>query len=306
MSSSASGGMPSRGRGGRLGVAAVQMNARDDLAAHVEAALGLIDRAAAAGARLVALPEVWTYLGPAAGNRANAETIPGPTIDRLADHARRHGIYLHAGSVYEIKPDDPRLFNTTAVIDPDGNVVATYRKIHMFDIVLDGVATYEESATVSPGDEIATVDVDGVTVGLSICYDLRFPELFRILALRGAEVIVLPAAFTMTTGKDHWEVLIRARAIENGVFMVAPAQFGQYPPGNWCYGRSLIVDPWGTVLATAPDAETFVTADLDRTLLRQVRRQVPSLANRQPERYAWPTEVGAGKALAASGLAVVP
>ncbi len=278
------------GRGDLLRVAAVQMNSRDDKAANLETALGLIDRAAAAGARLVALPEVWSYLGPESGNRANAEPIPGPTIDRLADRARRLGIYLHAGSIHEIEPGDPRLYNTTVVIDPDGDLIARYRKIHMFDVVLDGVANYQESATISPGDEIAVVDVDGVPIGLAICYDLRFPELFRILALRGAEVIVLPAAFTMTTGKDHWEVLIRARAIENGVFMVAPAQFGQHPPGNWCFGRSLIVDPWGTVLATAPDAETVVSATLDRSLLRRVRRQIPSLSNRQPERYAWPDE----------------
>ncbi|MGI8475354.1 MAG: nitrilase-related carbon-nitrogen hydrolase, partial [Thermomicrobiales bacterium] len=178
--------------------------------------------------------------------------------------------------------------NTTVVFNPDGDIVARYSKIHMFDVVLDGVATYEESATVAPGDEIVTVDVDGVTVGLAICYDLRFPELFRILALRGAEVIVLPAAFTMTTGKDHWEILIRARAIENGVFMVAPGQVGADESGKWCYGRSLIVDPWGIVLATAPDAETVIAATLDRSLLERTRRQVPSLANRMPERYAWP------------------
>jgi predicted amidohydrolase len=271
-----------------LRVAAVQLNSGPDKPANIERALALIDRAAAGGARLVALPEVWTYLGPDAGNREHAEPIPGPTFDRLADRARRHGIVLHAGSVHEVRPGDPRLLNTTAVIGPDGDLLARYSKIHMFDVVLDGVASYEESATVSPGDEIVTLDIDGITVGLAICYDLRFPELFRILALRGAELIVLPAAFTMTTGKDHWEVLIRARAIENGVYMVAPAQVGQHPPGNWSYGRSLIVDPWGTILATAPDTETVITADVDLAYLRKVRRQVPSLANRMPDRYAWP------------------
>jgi predicted amidohydrolase len=273
-----------------LRVAAVQMNSRDDKAANIETALTLIDQAAAAGARLVALPEVWTYLGPESGNYDNADTIPGPTVDRLAERARRHGIYIHGGSIIERAAGDPRLSNTTVVIDPDGMVVATYRKIHMFDVVLDGVASYQESATISPGDEIVTVDIDGVRVGLAICYDLRFPELFRVLSLRGAEVIVLPAAFTMTTGKDHWEVLIRTRAIENGVFMVAPAQVGQYQPGKWSFGRSMIVDPWGIVLATAPDAETVISADLDRQRLAQVRRQVPSLANRQPAAYQWPEE----------------
>ena len=277
-----------RTAGETLRVAAVQLNSGPDKPANIERALALIDRAAAQGARLVTLPEVWTYLGPDAGNRDHAEPIPGPTFDRLADRARRHGIFLHAGSVHEVRPGDPRLLNTTAVIGPDGDLLARYSKIHMFDVVLDGVASYEESATVSPGDEIVTLDIDGITVGLAICYDLRFPELFRILALRGAELIVLPAAFTMTTGKDHWEVLIRARAIENGVYMVAPAQVGQHPPGNWSYGRSLIVDPWGTILATAPDTETVITADVDLAYLQKVRRQVPSLANRMPDRYAWP------------------
>lgn len=269
-------------------VAAVQMNSRDDKAANIETALDLIDRAAGTGARLIALPEVWTYLGPTEGNYDAAESVPGPTLDRLADRARRHGVYLHAGSVYERVEGDPRLRNTSAVFDPDGNLIATYRKMHLFDVVLDGVATYRESETVAAGEEITTLDVDGMTVGLAICYDLRFPELFRLLALRGAEMVILPAAFTMTTGKDHWEVLIRARAIENGLFMVAPAQLGQHPPGNWSYGRSLIVDPWGTILATALDAETVITADLDRARLQQIRRQIPSLANRMPEHYVWP------------------
>src|SRR5215213_7332137 len=280
--------MPTGSGDDLLRVAAVQMNSRDDKAVNIQTALELIDRAAGTGARLVALPEIWTYLGPEAGNRENAESIPGPAIEMLAERARRHGIYLHGGSILEVRPGEPKVFNTAVVINPEGEIVARYSKIHMFDVVLDGVATYEESATVKPGDEIVTVDIDGITVGLAICYDLRFPELFRILALRGAEVIVLPAAFTMTTGKDHWEILIRARAIENGVFMVAPAQVGSHGDGHWCYGRSLIADPWGTVLAIAPDRETVISADLDVAYLQQIRRQVPSLANRMPDRYAWP------------------
>ncbi len=281
--------MPSnRSRNETLRVAAVQMNSRDDKAANIESALELIDRAAGTGSRLIALPEVWTYLGPTEGNYDAAETVPGPTLDRLAERARRHGVYLHAGSVYERIEGDPRLRNTSAVFDPDGNLIATYRKMHLFDVVLDGVATYRESETVAAGEEITTLDVDGLAVGLAICYDLRFPELFRLLALQGAGLIVLPAAFTMTTGKDHWEVLIRARAIENGVYMVAPAQLGQHPPGNWSYGRSLIVDPRGTILATAPDTETVITADIDLSRIEQVRRQIPSLANRMPEHYTWP------------------
>ncbi len=269
-------------------VAAVQMNSRDDKAANIATALSLIDRAAASGARLIALPEVWTYLGPSEGNRAAAETIPGPLTELLAERARRHGVYLHAGSILERREGEPLLANTTVVFDPSGEIVARYSKLHMFDVVLDGVASYQESETVAPGDEIVTFDLDGVSVGLAICYDLRFPELFRILALRGADIIVLPAAFTMTTGKDHWEVLIRARAIEDGVYMIAPGQVGQFPPNSWNYGRSLIVDPWGIVLATAPDEETVIVSDLDLALVRKARRQVPSLANRRPDAYAWP------------------
>jgi deaminated glutathione amidase len=276
-----------------LRVAAIQMNSRDDKSKNIETALRLIDRAAGAGAKLVALPEVWAYLGPEAGNRDSAEPVPGPLTDLLAERARRHGIFLHTGSFYEARASDPRIFNTNVVISPDGDIIAKYSKIHMFDVVLDGVATYQESATVSPGDEIVTVDIDEVRVGLAICYDLRFPELFRILALRGADVIMLPAAFTMTTGKDHWEILIRARAIENGVYMVAPAQVGSHGDGHWCYGRSLIADPWGTVLAIAPDRETVISADLDLEYLQKIRRQVPSLANRMPDRYAWPEQPAA-------------
>lgn len=271
-------------------VAAIQMNSRGDKAENIRIALELIDRAAATGARLVALPEIWTYLGNPDGNRANAEPSDGPVAELLAERARKHRIYLHGGSYHQTEPGNPRVLNTALVFNPDGDLIAKYSKIHMFDVVLDGVATYEESATVAPGDEIVTFDMDGLRVGLAICYDLRFPELFRILALHGADVIVLPAAFTMTTGKDHWEVLIRARAIESGVYMVAPGQVGTDGNGKWCYGRSLIVDPWGTVLATAPDMETVIEATVDRSYLAKIRRQVPSLANRMPDRYAWPEQ----------------
>jgi deaminated glutathione amidase len=283
----------SQTNGDQLRVAVVQMNTQDDKDRNIATAMRLIEEAAGTGARLVSLPEVWTYLGPEDGNFATAETIPGPLSARLAETARRLGIYLHAGSMLERSGDDGRLLNTTLVFDPDGETIGRYSKIHMFDVVLDGVATYMESNTVTPGEGIETVEIDGVTVGLAICYDLRFPELHRILALRGAEVILLPAAFTMTTGKDHWEVLIRARAIENGVYLVAAAQVGVHPPGKWCYGRSMIVDPWGTVVATAPDTEGVIVADLDLDRVRTVRRQVPSLANRRPQAYAWPAPVSA-------------
>lgn len=272
-------------------VAVLQMNSGEDKAVNIATALRLIDEAATTGARLVVLPEIWTYLGNDEGNRANAEPIPGPVTEALAEKARQHGIYVHGGSMLEQRAGEPKLFNTTVVFDPRGEIVAKYSKMHMFDVVLDGVASYRESNTVQRGEEIVTFDLDGTTVGLAICYDLRFPELFRILRLQGAEVIVLPAAFTMTTGKDHWEVLIRARAIENQLYMVACGQYGPDSSGKWCYGRSLVADPWGTVLATAPDRETILRATIDRDSLQKVRRQVPSVENRQADLYRWPDEV---------------
>jgi predicted amidohydrolase len=279
----------------QLAIAAVQFNPKDDKSANIDTALTLIDHAASSGARLVLLPEVWTYMGDPARNAEMAESIPGDLTNRLAERARRHGIYLHAGTFVEAVDGDERVRNTAVVFNPDGDIIATYRKIHMFDINLDdggsGGGQFQESATVAPGDEIVDFELDGVRIGLATCYDLRFPELFGILALRGAEVILLPAAFTMQTGKDHWEVLIRARAIENQVYMVACGQFGQYMPNKWCYGRTMFVDPWGTVLATAPDAESVITAVVDRNRLATIRRQIPSLANRQPHVYEWPDRV---------------
>jgi predicted amidohydrolase len=182
------------------------------------------------------------------------------------------------------------MYNTTFVLDPAGEIIARYSKIHMYDVVLDGVAEYQESASVTPGHEIAITEIDGIAVGLTICYDLRFPELFRILALKGAQAIMLPAAFTLMTGKDHWEPLIRARAIENELYMIAPAQWGTHPPGNWCYGRSMVVDPWGTVVTTASDGVGIAYATVDPSRVETVRRQIPSLANRRPEAYTWPEE----------------
>lgn len=270
--------------GATLDVALVQMNSGDDKAANIREALAGIDRAASTGARLVVLPEVWTYLGDPSGNRDAAEPIPGPLTERLAERARRHGIFLHAGSFFERAEDEPRLFNTCVVFDPDGEIIARYRKIHLFDVDLEADTSYRESNTIAPGDEIVTVELDGLT----ICYDLRFPELFRILALRGADLIVVPAAFTMATGRDHWEVLLRARAIENAVHIVAPDQVGEHPPGLWCYGRSMIVDPWGVVLAQAGDRPTIISATLDAGHQARIRRQIPALANRMPDRYRWP------------------
>lgn len=271
-----------------LSVAVVQLNSGADRAQNIASALAGIDSAANAGARLVILPEIWPYLGPEEGNRANAESIPGPITEMFAERARRYDMYIHGGTILESSPGDPNMHNTAFVLDPRGEIIARYRKIHMFDVILGGGEQYKESATMTPGDEIVTVKIDGITIGLATCYDLRFPEIFRILALRGASAVALPAAFTLTTGKDHWETLIRARAIENGFYMMASAQWGKHPPGNWCYGRSMIVDPWGTVLATAADGVTIAMSTISQARVDAVRGQIPSLANRQPRAYAWP------------------
>src|SRR5918995_324055 len=215
-----------------------------------------------------------------------AEPIDGETITACREWACELGIHLLAGSFAERVPEREKLSNTSVLIDPDGEIVATYRKIHMFDVDVGGVE-YRESASQEPGTEIVIGDAGGVPVGMTVCYDVRFPELYRILAVRGARVITVPAAFTLHTGKDHWEPLLRARAIENQAFVLAPNQIGEAPPHYNSYGRSMIVDPWGVPLATAPDEECFVAADLDLEAQENIRASLPSLANRRPRAYGW-------------------
>lgn len=267
-------------------VGLVQINTRDDKDANLRRAEELVDAAVARGARFVVMPEYVSFLGPKEQHEEIAEPIPGPTTERFAAKAREHGIYLLGGSIHEQSDTPGMYYNTSVMFDPSGEIIATYRKIHLFDIDLTGNVTANESSTILPGDEIVTADVDGHTVGLSICYDLRFPELYRQLALEGAEILLVPAAFTMFTGKDHWHVLLRARAIENQTYVLAPGQFGAHEPNNsQCYGHSIIIDPWGTVIAESSDSEGVVVADLDFELLRKIRKQLPSLANRRPSAY---------------------
>jgi len=273
--------------------AAVQLNSTDDKPGNLEAADRLTRAAAADGATLVVLPEKWSVIGSADDLRTGAEPLDGPAVQWARSVARELHIDLVAGSIAERVPGREKLANTSLHIGPDGEVQALYRKIHMFDVEVDGTV-YRESETEDPGDEIVTsTTAAGVELGLSVCYDLRFPELYRILAVRGARILVIPAAFTLATTREHWETLVRARAIENQAFVVAANQFGLHPPGNRSGGRSMIVDPWGVVLAQAPDRETYVTADLDLDRQAQIRRDLPSLANRRPAAYAWPAEVTA-------------
>jgi predicted amidohydrolase len=261
-------------------VSVCQLNARDDRSHNLAVARGLLERAAAAGAELAVLPEYVDDLGRAEG-APKPEPVDGEFAEFFAGAARELGIWVHAGSFHEAGPDPDRTFNTSLVFSPSGERVALYRKIHLYDVEIAGRVSYQESRTVAPGDETVVTDIAGVPTGLSICYDLRFPELYRRLALAGARVLVVPAAFMMHTGRDHWEVLLRARAIENQCYVVAAGQIGDHEPGRTCFGRSMIVDPWGTVIAQAPDAVGIVTADLDLERLETIRRELPSLANRR-------------------------
>ena len=272
-------------------VAAVQLNSTTDRSVNIETADTLTRAAAADGAGLIVLPEKWTAMGSAEDLRAVAEPLDGPAVSWARSAARELGVDLIAGSIIELLPGQERFANTSLHIDPQGEISAVYRKIHMFDVELGG-RLYNESALEEPGGEIVVTETaSGVKVGMSICYDLRFPELFRILALRDARLIVLPSAFTLPTTRDHWETLVRARAIENQLFMIAANQVGAHAAGYHSGGRSMIVDPWGVVLAQAPDRETYVVADLDLERQDEVRRQLPSLANRRPAAYTWPSEV---------------
>jgi deaminated glutathione amidase len=273
--------------------AAVQLSSTPDRDRNLEAADRLTRAAAADGAELVVLPEKWPVLGTPEQTAAGAEPLDGAALSWARSAARELGIDLVAGSVAERVAGAERGANTSVHIGPDGEDRAVYRKIHMFDVEVGG-REYRESEHEAPGDQIVGSELaNGEGVGLTICYDLRFPELFRILAVRGATVITVPAAFTETTTRDHWEVLLRARAIEDQCFIVAANQVGQPAPGIRTGGRSMIVNPWGLVLAQAPDFETFILADLDFDRLRGIRTKLPSLANRRPTAYRWPHEVTA-------------
>ncbi len=265
--------------------AVVQLNSTNEKARNIEVAERLVRAAAADGAELVALPEKWNLLAGGQELLAGAEPLDGPSLSAARGWARELGVHLLAGSVSERGLE--KAFNTSVLIGPDGGDLAVYRKIHMFDVDVDGVA-YRESDHEEAGTEIVTAPLGDLIVGLTVCYDLRFPELYRILAVRGARLIMVPSAFTLATGRDHWEVLLRARAIENQAFVIAPNQVGKAPPHFSSYGRSAVVDPWGIVLATAPDEECFAAADLDLAAQERTRHSLPSLANRRPEAYAWP------------------
>lgn len=308
---------------GVVRAAVLQMNTTEDVAANVATALRLVEEGAVRGARLLVLPEKFHYLGDPGGVAGVQESLAGPLLARMGESAARHQLYLVAGSIWEAVPGDPRTYNTTVLFGPDGRRLAAYRKLHMFDVEVGG-QSYRESDTCLAGDEVVAVSLPsdwagavvgaappavgavvgaapsaaagmsgsvaggpaGVTLGLTICYDLRFPELYRALADLGALIVTVPAAFTMATGRDHWHVLVRSRAIENQTYMVAANQTGRHGPGLESYGRSVIVDPWGVVLAQAPDGEGVAVADLDLGRLERIRTALPALQNRASSAYA--------------------
>jgi len=275
-----------------MSAAVVQLNCQDDVTANLARVRHWTAEAARAGARIVTLPENFAFVGDEAGKRSLAEEISnaaaGPIVSALREAASKEGVYLVAGGMPEKSGDADRPFNTSLLIAPDGSIAGSYRKIHLFDVDLADGTSLRESRATKPGPtapvlENAIPEVDGVPLGMTVCYDLRFPELYRMLERKGARIFTVPAAFTLTTGKDHWHVLLRARAIENQAFVLAPAQTGKHTQSSGqsrqTYGKSLIVDPWGDVLAQCGEGEGFAVARLDFAYQDRVRASLPSLSH---------------------------
>lgn len=258
--------------------AAVQLCAESDKTANLDKVEAFAAEAVRYAARLVVLPEVFLWRGARAEEHAAAEPIPGPSSNRLGELARRLKIHLLAGSILE-QSGGTKVFNTSVLFDPHGQIVARYRKIHLFDVDIPAHVTIRESDTRTGGDAVVTAPTELGVIGLSVCYDLRFPELYRQLTLGGAEIIAVPSAFTFPTGAAHWELLLRARAVENQVYVIAPDQVGRSPSGVQDYGNSMIVDPWGTPTARAADREMIICAEIDRDYQDRVRRELPCLAH---------------------------
>jgi len=271
----------------KLRLAAVQMCSSQDPEQNVARAVRRIREAAEAGADVVALPENFAFMGGDRDRAQAAQDLGGEVFGALRAASRGLGVILQAGSCLtpSTEDGDPRPRNTAVLLDRRGDVAAVYHKIHLFDVSPGDGIEYRESSYVRPGDRVVTAVLEGVGFGLSVCYDLRFPELFRALALNGARVTFVPSAFTWTTGKDHWLPLLRARAIENQMYLVAPGQFGEHEDGRRTHGRSAIVDPWGTVLAQAPDRECVIYADYDAGYLEEVRSRIPVWNHRRPDVY---------------------
>jgi deaminated glutathione amidase len=262
-------------------LAAAQMTSTTDRARNLDTAIRLVEEAAGLGAKLVGLPENFAFMGPEEQRQAGAETLDGPSLSALREVARRRGLYVLAGSIAERVEQPGKTANTSALIADDGSIVAAYRKIHLFDVNIPDGARYAESEVVVPGSAVVVAPTPLGRIGLSICYDLRFPELYRKLASLGAQVVTIPSAFTLFTGKDHWEVLVRARTIENLAYVVAPAQVGRHGGNRQTFGNAMVVDPWGVVLARCGDGEGVCLAPFSRARLERVRQELPALKHRK-------------------------
>ncbi len=270
-----------------LVVAAAQMQSQDDVAANLACAAELCAKAKRRGAELVLLPENFAFMGAEAERRSIAEPVAlgapaGAILRALADVARHQQLTIIAGGMPEASQDPSRPYNSSVVLSPRGEVLAVYRKIHLFDVDVGDGQSYRESLSTTPGEQAKVIELGGASVGLSVCYDVRFPELYRALADRGAQIATVPAAFTLMTGKDHWHVLLRARAIESQLFVVAAAQCGSHPRDRRTYGKSCVIDPWGDVIAQASDGVGLVTAVLELDRVDAVRKSLPSLTHRRP------------------------
>jgi predicted amidohydrolase len=265
-------------------VAVCQMNSGPDLARNLDQALSLIRVAAAEKAELVCLPENFERMASAGEKRAGATPLDGEgadVLDPIRAAARELGLWILAGSFAERIERSSRIYNTSVLIDPQGEIATAYRKIHLFDVEIGDGAQYKESDLVAPGERLSVAETPLGPLGLSVCYDLRFPEVYRELVRMGAELLAVPAAFTAKTGQAHWEVLLRARAIENQCFVLAPAQTGHHPGHRKTWGHAMIVDPWGTILADAGTEVGVVAADVDLGMLRELRRTMPVLGHRR-------------------------
>ena len=264
-------------------IGVIQMDTRDNYEENMEAACRFIDEAAAKGAKLVTFPEVFNYIGT---EPREAEEIPnGPTITLMAKKAREHHIWIHCGSISEVNPNGEKKYNTTVLLNHEVEEVARYRKLHAFDITLaDGTET-RESDRMQIGNDIVMVDTELGKFGLSICYDIRFPELYRYMAQNGCQVLFTPANFQMQTGKDHWEIILRTRAVENTCYVVAAGQIGKKRGTSLSYGSSLVADPWGTVIARAKETAGVTMAEIDLDYLDKVRRDLPCLKNKRNDIY---------------------
>ena len=259
----------------KIRVAAIQLHAGDDEEKNLRKATRLIEQAAEGGAQLIVLPELFNWRGKKGAVKGQSETIPGPTALKMAELALTRELFIHCGSIIETHPENRKPYNTSFLINPEGTICASYRKINLFKLKHENLTPIDESDIYSPGRETSTVSTPFGKVGFSICYDLRFPELYRTLVYKGAEIIFVPSAFTFTTGKAHWETLVRARAIENQVYIIAPNQCGKDPLGNRNYGHSLIVDPWGSVVAHCQNGEHIIYAEIDLSYLKKIRRRLP-------------------------------